>query len=205
MSTWKRTIGALITAGLATLALAVPAHAGILVSEAMGCTSSASAPVFLPWLDLSRYVPAPGGTAESTTGWKLEGGAALVSGNEPWKVSGGGSRALALPSGSRATTKAMCVGLGHPTMRFFARRTGGTLLSVLKVEVLFETSGGQVLSLPIGAVVAGGSWQPTLPFPVIANLLPLLPGSMTPVSFRFTPVGGAWQVDDVYVDPWKAR
>jgi hypothetical protein len=39
--------------------------------------------------------------------------------------------------------------------------------------------------------------------PVIANLLPLLPGSRTAVAFRFTPYGdgGDWTIDDVYVDP----
>jgi hypothetical protein len=201
----KRALGALAAAGVAVLAMAGPAQAGILVKEAQGCTSSAPRQVFLPWMDFANYVPAPGGFAESTTGWKLAGGAALVAGNEPWKVSGGGSRALALPVGSRATTSAMCVGIGHPTMRFFARRTSGSLLSTLNVEVLFEGPLGLVLNLPIGAVVGGGAWQLTLPFPVVASLLPLLPGSMTPVAFRFTPVGGAWQLDDVYVDPWKAR
>jgi hypothetical protein len=54
-------------------------------------------------------------------------------------------------------------------------------------------------------VLGGSAWQPTLPFPVVANLLPLLPGQMTPVAFRFTARGGAWRIDDVYIDPWKAR
>jgi hypothetical protein len=52
-------------------------------------------------------------------------------------------------------------------------------------------------------VLGGSKWTPTLPLPVIANLLPLLPGDLTPVRFRFTPVGGAWQIDDVYVDPYR--
>ena len=100
----------------------------------------------------------------------------------------------------------MCVGIGHPVMRFFARRTSGWLLDTLKVEVLFEGAGGQVGSLPVGLVLGGGAWQPTLPFPVLASLLPLLPGEKTPVQFRFTPVGaGTWQIDDVFVDPWRAR
>jgi hypothetical protein len=47
----------------------------------------------------------------------------------------------------------------------------------------------------------GGSWQPTL---MVANLLPLLPGDHTPVQLRFVPQGGgAWLIDDVYVDPFK--
>ena len=37
---------------------------------------------------------------------------------------------------------------------------------------------------------------------MLANLLPLLPGSKTPVQFRVTSVGlGTWWVDDFYVDP----
>jgi hypothetical protein len=39
---------------------------------------------------------------------------------------------------------------------------------------------------------------------VTASLLPLLPGQHTPVSFRFTALGGGdWQVDDLYVDPFR--
>ena len=61
-------------------------------------------------------------------------------------------------------------------------------------------------SLPIGVVVGGTKWQPTLPYPVVASLLPLLPGQQTPVA---VPVHAgprrSWQIDDVYVDPFKAR
>jgi hypothetical protein len=204
MKVWKGAatfVAAIVLAGMAT----APAHAGLLAQSAGKCPTLSSKQVFRPWLDPAQYVPAPGGTAESTTGWKLEGGATLVAGNEPWKVAGSGTRSLALPAGAKATTSAACVGLGHPTMRFFARRTSGTALSTLKVEVLFDGLGGLVKSLPIGVVLGGSNWQPTLPFPVVANLLPLLPGQMTPVAFRFTAIGGTWQVDDVYVDPWKAR
>ena len=81
----------------------------------------------------------------------------------------------------------MCVGIGHPTMRFFAKRNSG-LLSTMTVEVVFEGLGGALKSLPIGVVLGGTKWQPTLPYPVLASLLPLLPGQMTPVQFRFTPL-----------------
>ena len=67
---------------------------------------------------------------------------------------------------------------------------------------------GIVNSLPlVGAVLPTSSWQPTvLPVVVVANLLPLLPGQRTPVAFRFTPtLGGAWSIDDVYVDPYSRR
>jgi hypothetical protein len=98
----------------------------------------------------------------------------------------------------------MCVGLEHPTLRFFARNTGSPL-SVLGVEVKFEDAAGSVHSLPIGTVAAGGSWQPTAPMVIGVNLLPLLPGEYTPVAFEFTPYGfgGNWRIDDVYVDPYR--
>ena len=39
---------------------------------------------------------------------------------------------------------------------------------------------------------------------MIANLLPLLPDARTAVAFRFSPTGaGDWDIDDVYVDPWR--
>ena len=207
MRSIRRALVALFTTGAATLAVAAPAHAGLLVEGAQDCADAPASRVFQPWLDPFNYVPAPGGDAESAAGWTMEGGARIVAGNEPWKVGDDADRSsLLLPAGSRATTAVMCVGVEHPTMRFFAKRTSGLVLHPLAVEVLFEGLGGAVNRLPIGTVLAGGSWQPTLPFPVVANLLPLLPGEQTPVAFRFTPVGGAsWQVDDVYVDPWRFR
>jgi hypothetical protein len=207
MGSIKRLVLALVTAAAATVALAAPAQAGLLVSDAKNCAPDGpSARVFQPWLDLAQYVPAPGGHAESTAGWTLNGGSRIVAGNEPWKVGGKShGNSLLLPAGSSATTDVMCVGVGHPTLRFFAKRTSGMLLNPLIVEVQFEALGGLLKSLPIGVVLAGGQWQPTLPSLVVANLLPLLPNARTPVRFKFTPVGANWQIDDVYVDPWARR
>ena len=39
--------------------------------------------------------------------------------------------------------------------------------------------------------------------PIVANLLPLLPNGMTPVQFRFSASGGGFQIDDLYVDPYR--
>ena len=59
--------------------------------------------------------------------------------------------------------------------------------------------------LPVGVVVNGGGWRPTPVMPVVVNLLPLLPGEMTPVAFRFTADGGDWLIDDVWVDPYSRK
>jgi hypothetical protein len=199
----KRTLVALVAAGVATLAAAAPANAGLLVASAQDCDAQASSQVFLRWLDPMRYVPAPGGDAESAAGWKLEDGARVVGGNEPWKVGGSGDdSSLLLPRGSQATTGVMCVGIEHPTLRLFARHDG-VLTGALRVDVIFADALGFRHSLTIARVLAGDSWSPTLPMPVVANLLALLPGERTRIAFRFVAEGsGAWQIDDVYVDPY---
>jgi hypothetical protein len=45
--------------------------------------------------------------------------------------------------------------------------------------------------------------------PVVANAFALIsPGGYLPVSFRFKALGataGQWQIDDLYVDPFKGH
>jgi hypothetical protein len=191
---------------LLAFALPVPvARAGVLVSTATSCEDQTFSQPFVPWLDYASYVLAPDGGLEAAgAGWTLTGAASIGDGNEAFSVRGDGdARHLDVPHGSSATTQAMCVGLEHPTLRLFARRAGGSPLSALRVDVLFEDAAGKVLTLTIGRISAGTvTWQPTAPMPVVANLLPLLPGSHTPVAFRFVAESGDWAVDDVYVDPY---
>ena len=162
---------------------------------------------FLPWLDPMQYTLAPRGNFESgTSGWTLKGGAAVVTGNEPWKVSGAGSRSLYLPSGSTATTAPICVETLDPTLRYFAKNRGIVALSSLVVEVvLLDSYGRPVLALPAGVHTGLSSWHPSLPGVALLNLTGVLNGGKANVAFRFRPVGlGAkWQIDDVYVDPLK--
>jgi hypothetical protein len=197
---------------LAVLGLALGAQtasAGTFTDSATSCTGQALTRPFLPWLDLAKYMFAPNGGLEQSGSWQLAGGARVVRGNETFSVHGAtDAYSLALPAGSSAVTRPMCVGLGDPTLRLFARN-GGSLLSTLRVDVLFEGPLGGVQSLPVGLVVAGSRWQPTLPIAFLTNITGsvLSRDGTTAVAFRFTPmgIGGAWQIDDVYVDPFKAR
>jgi hypothetical protein len=199
---------ALALAGaLCALAIAAqPSHAGVLVQSAPNCAAPPTSRPFLPWLDIASYQEAPdGGFEAGATGWDLDGGAATVAGNESHYVGGrADDTSLRIPAGATATSPVFCVGIEHPTVRMFAKRSGGSLLSTLRVDVQFEDALGKQRSLPIGLVLGGSNWAPTLPMLMVANLLPLLPGQHTPVTLRFVPQGGgSWQVDDVYVDPFK--
>lgn len=196
-----------VLAGLAALALPGAANAGVLTETAKDCTEPAMSQPFTPWLDFMHYTPSPGATAESADGWNLSGGAGIADGQEPWEVAGDGSSSLRLPSGSSAQTDTMCVGIEYPTIRFFARSSNAGLLSSLRVDVTFELWLGATVTVPIGSMLpTGGAWRVTPPYVVLASLLPLLPGDLTPVRFTFTPQGpGTWQVDDVFVDPFRGR
>jgi hypothetical protein len=193
---------------------AVPAsaQAGLLVETAKNCDEQSLSQPFKQFLDPMQYTLVPGGAFEAgDPAWKMTGSAHTVAGNESWKVhEADDSRSLSLPPGSTATSPAMCVGLGHPTLRLFAKKSGGGLLggtlSTLRVDVLIEDNLGLIKSLPTGLVLAGSGWSPSLPQLVVANLLPILDAGQTPVAFRLVPQGPAtWTVDDVYVDPWAGR
>jgi hypothetical protein len=202
----RRTVAACFTAGLAFAAFASPASAGILVQSATDCNDNPIVQPFAQFGDRANYRLVRGGTFESgTTAWQLSGGAKVVSGNESYRVnSAADGRSLVLPFGSRAVSPTVCVGLGEPTLRLFTKRNSG-LLTTLLVEVQVETSLGLSAWLPVIPGDLGGSkWHPTVSMPLLVNLLPLLPGDRTPVRFRFSPLlFGSWQIDDVYVDPWR--
>src|SRR4051812_6561827 len=157
-----------LAAALCALALAAPAsHAGVLTASAASCAQTDSSQVFLPWLDIANYQPAPdGGFEAGAKGWSLAG-AATVAGNEPWDVGGSADdTALRVPAGASATSPTFCVGLEHPTARFFAKRVGGSLLSTLRVDVQFEDAFGKTHFLPIGvAALNGGARAPARPRP----------------------------------------
>jgi hypothetical protein len=186
---------------------AAPANAGILVNtvSAASCGTQALEQPFTRWLDYFHYTLVPGGSFESNPGgWSLSR-ASVVDGNETYDVrSLGDSQALSLGSSGSALSAPVCVSIDYPVLRLFVRNRG-LPTSILAVDVLFEDSTGTVHSLPIGVVAGAPSWQPSLPIPVIASLLPLLPGERTAIAFRFraTGFGGDWRIDDVFVDPHR--
>jgi len=190
-----------VMVGLATAA-AAPAGASLLGN----CPARPMSKPFLRWLDPISYTLAPNGGVESgSNGWQLRGGAAVVSGNETFNLSGAGSHSLYLPSGSSATSPAMCVETLDVFARYVAKNKGIVALSSLKVDAIVRDSAGHTFVLPAGVNTGGSNWAPSLPAVALLDLLGALNDGQVTVSFRFTPIGlGAkWQIDDLYVDPLK--
>ena len=182
----KRPILATVGA-LAALALAAP-------QALAACPSLPLDQTFRPWLDPAYYQEAPDSGFEDGGSWALSGGAAIVDGNEPFLA---GARSLDLPPGSSAVSAPICVTVAHPTIRFFARNTGSPV-APLTVTAQFKTLLGLQLELPVGVVLGGADWQPMLPLLMLGNLL------SNGVRFHLSAAAGsAWQVDDVYVDPYS--
>ena len=189
-----------LVAGLAVLAFAPQAHAGLLPS----CAGTFEKP-FAQWGDSAPYMLVrDGGFEAGASGWSLTGGATVVPGNEPYFVHGAGeSRSLLLPARSAATSPPVCMVLGQPKMRFFAVAPNGN--GALRVEVLSRNLLGILSVLDGGVVNAGSRWQPTPALSLLGSNL-ASPLWATWVQLRFRPLGDAsLAIDDVYVDPWVIR
>jgi hypothetical protein len=200
--TLRAWVTAFAAAATLSCALVCVASAGAESGLLGGCNQTLGQP-FLPWLDPMSYTLAPnGGFEQGATGWQLAGGAATGSGNEPWLASGPGQSVLALPAGSSAVSSPVCIGLLDPTVRMFARNAAPLGLGSLAVSADI-TTGTSTVTLPVGVVVAGSTWQPTLPLPLLVNALSPLGAGTATARLHFTAVGGSWQLDDVYVDPFK--
>lgn len=196
---------ALVVTLFAVMALsAAPARAQILVKPAHDCPPETLERPFTAWGDDANYVlVGDGGFEEGAKGWRLSR-ASVVDGNQSLsKRAPDDAHALRLGPGGVAKSPDVCVGLRHPTLRFFARNTGSPL-SVIVVEVVVTTILGLRIGLPVGVVASfRDGWSPSLRMPVVANLLAL--GGRTRVALRFTAVGpwSSWEIDDVYVDPYS--
>lgn len=197
-----------LTLAVAATVAAVVATAGPAMASgtAAGCPAAVTSNPFTPWGDDADYQLAPAGDVEdSGASWSLTGGARAVEGNETSFVSSPGDhRSMRLPGVASATTARMCIGVEHPTFRFFAKRDGGPASSRLNVSVVYDDADGNEITVPAGEVSASGDWAPSQPLPTVVNELAAAQGNAIGVSFRFQPQGGGvWSIDDVFVDPHR--
>jgi hypothetical protein len=191
---------------LVVVAVAAPAAQANLLSILPGsCGNQVDTQPFARWGDVNNYTLVTGGTFESgSIPWLLFPSASVGAGNESYYVhANSDSRSLGLPSGSSATSPAVCTSIYHPTLRLFVRNTGSSA-SRLKVEALYPGLLGGVQVARLGDLSGTATWQPSPTFALtVTNLLATLSLQQTAIAYRFTPEdsSGQWRVDDVYVDP----
>src|SRR4029078_13626466 len=94
-------------------------------------------------------------------GWYLSGGARVVSGNEPYYLTGEPSdhNSLYLPAGSSAYSASVCFALGDWHLRLMAKRlssSGGLVVQVVVPSLL-----GLLTVLDGGTIYGNGSWAPS--------------------------------------------
>ena len=197
-------LGVLIVAALAVTSTA---KAGLIGTGSASYCDPTSSKNFAAYGDYANYASLfNSGFESSSTGWSLSGSARVVSGNEPAHISGTArdSHSLLLPSGSSAYSSTVCFAFGDWHLRFFAKNVGSST-GALRVQVVVPSlTGGLLTILDGGTVSAGGTWAPSPRVELaLCNVTSLL--GTRAVAFRFTPVGygAAFQIDDIYLDPWK--
>lgn len=186
---------------LGTVAVAV---FGVPAVAQADCPSAPVAKAFSAFGDSADYSLVDNGAFETgSAGWTLTR-AAITSDNESFKVHGAGdTKSLAIDPTGLAVSPPVCVDVNRPTFRLFARRTSGTW-GQLAVGLRWRTASGQTNDTTVASIGASTSWAPTDELS-LSRTLPLWQAGQTiTVQFVFDPedFGGAFAIDDVYVDPY---
>jgi hypothetical protein len=194
-------------AAIATLAAASAAKSGLIGTGTASYCDPTATQAFSRWGDASYYARLQNGSFEGGSApWALSGGARAVAGNEPFFISGSrsDSHSLLLPAGSSAVSATACFALGDWHLRFLMRNVGSAS-GGLRVQVVVPSVAGGLLTVLDGGTITGsGAWAPSPRLGLLLSNVTSLVGTRA-VAFRFTPVGkdAAFQIDDVYLDPWK--
>jgi hypothetical protein len=193
-----------VSATVALVAAAIAVPAGAATQGACATTKA-----FSQFGDDANYaLLVNGGLEDGTGGFVSTGLARIVDENEAFDLHGeGDGHALQLGSGDSATFHPGCVSRLFPSLRFVARSVGAPTGS-LRVEVEYRDAAG-LRRVTVGTLDAGGyaEWAPT---PVL-TFLEASQAYATQARGTFfvilTPVGtgSSWQVDDLYVDPFRFR
>jgi len=161
---------------------------------------------FSQWGDSNDYFLVPGGSFEGTSdqvGWTLSN-ASLTTGNEPFNVNDpGDQQSLTINGGGSATSPFFCVDDTMSSLRFFAQQAGGG--TNLRVKALVQNADGSVTAVPVADLADGSmpAWAPTDPLGGSGHL-PAGTSVMVALRFRAPISSGSWQIDDIYVDPYRS-
>jgi uncharacterized membrane protein len=189
--------------------IAALACLGLFVAPGVALASCPAPPVSTPfsqWGDTNSYFQIPGGSFEGTAdqlGWTLSG-ASLTSGNESFFVNGSDdSQSLTIAGGGSATSPFFCVDNTMTSLRFFAQQVSAG--AGLRVQALVQTSDG-VKAVPVAHLLDGSTpaWAPTDPIAGDTSGLSDDQSLMVALQFTVRSSAASWQIDDVYVDPYRS-
>lgn len=197
-----------LATGLGLAGLASPAAAAgstgpsPAVTAAVACTTRTTSTPFARWGDTNAYFTLPGGSFEGTTaGWRLAGGAATSTENEPWNVvAGTAARSLSLPAGASATAPTTCVTSQEAQFRYFYKSPGVPGAYLVAYVTVSGPSGVHRAEYWIDGSRPGWGVTDQLWMPQVMGATGT---STVTVSFQQRNVLAAWKIDDVQVDPWK--
>jgi len=155
---------------------------------------------FSPWADTNDYRLVPGGSFPMAgSGWTLAAGASIGQSSNPHQLAGAaGAGALVLTAGSTAVSPFSCVDTSQPTVRFM---DAGNPQAQLTVNATFIEPAGLLITLPVGVVSPGASWQPSPALVDLQAVGGLLDGGAVPMALSFHASGGTVDVSDAFVDP----
>jgi hypothetical protein len=160
---------------------------------------------FLQFGDSAYYTPVRGGSFSGPLGgWTLNT-AAVAAGGDPWNVADAPApdrRMLQISGGGEAVSPTFCLSNEFPTWRFFLQSVGSSSASALNVWVQWTDAQGNSGHVPVTALDGSsyGSWSPS---PVLVAGSGLADGATVNAQLVFNAKpGDAWNVDDVYVDPY---
>jgi hypothetical protein len=179
------------------------ASAGVALAS---CPDQSLTTPFAQWGDTNSYFLIPGGSFEGTSdqvGWTLSG-ASLTPGNEPFYVNNSGdSQSLTISAGGTAISPFFCVDNTMGGLRFFAQEA--TAGSDLQVQALIQRRYG-VHTVPVADLADGSmsSWAPTDPLGGDSSGLPDGYTLQVALEFSVPQSAGSWQIDDLYLDPYRS-
>ena len=174
---------------------------------ALACPVPSTTQAYASLGDSSSYFPVPDGNLADPAlpGWTLVN-ASLTPGGDPFNVNGQTSpNSVTVSAGGWVQTAPFCVDSTMPTFRFAANQTATG--SPLQVSIVGQSPGVVGYTINLGSLADGSvnGWTAVAPLALTGGVT-LQPGASYMASLRFRVPswgGGAWQIDDIYVDPYR--
>ena len=192
---------------LAVVVLGTGAQTALAYGTALPCSSRAEYAAFAAWGDKATYFTVSnGGFENGSTDWSLSGGAKVVAGNESYKVGGAAdSHSLSIPFNGAAESRTFCVSRGEDAIRLFTTNSGvsGSVLHVDAIVTSAENGNVATAAFDVNGNPSASGWAPTIQLK-IPNMLGGSGTEQLTLKFSTRGTSAKWNVDDVFVDPFKS-